>query len=76
MFLCDYVIRNDESGRMLCSNCPLDWGEVGLCTYSGGHQGLYAAWDYENDYLKCAEVAKEIANLKEKEIQDVDKKRL
>ena len=68
-FLCDYV---KELGDGRCNNCPLVWGTTGnYCMgTSGEHRGLYGQLMdcYLNrDIEKCAKLARQIADLPEKQ---------
>ena len=55
-----------------CKHCPLDWkSEIDdlMCINKykdGDFKGLFGKLDFETDYKKCAELAREIANLEER----------
>ena len=59
-FCCNYVRDNCDSN---CSKCPLIWGEklTDDCV-----NGIYGEWTREKDSFKAAQIAREIANLKER----------
>ncbi len=64
-FLCDYC-------DMVCNNCPLDWGSnsampcIDRNTF-GDQEGLYSKWRDCYEWQECARLARQIANLPEKE---------
>ena len=64
-YCCEYSC--DES----CSDCPIEWGgEYGTCESKdnkGDRKGLYTLWYDEYDYIKAAELARQIAELPERE---------
>ena len=67
-FLCEYTVNQSYRN---CSSCPLDWAvgenKVRYCTES---ESLFTKW-YKafavDDWRTCAILAREIANLKEKQ---------
>ncbi len=63
-YCCEYT-------NMRCPDCPVKWGgEWGSCegkNHRSDVKGLYALWRREFDYLKSAELAKQIAELPERE---------
>ncbi len=62
-YCCEYACRE-------CSHCPIDWGgEFGGCVSRDNiddERGLYILWCKEPDYIKAAELAKQIAELPER----------
>lgn len=67
-YCCEYTIDKDYVD---CSRCPIDWGgEFGTCKHRdivNDNKGLYVLWcDELDDYLKAAEMAKQIAELPER----------
>lgn len=72
-YCCEYDNqRKLEVGYRICAHCPLDWGsKVDSCMCMDKYEiddnnGLLQKWIKEKDYKKCAELAREIANLPEK----------
>lgn len=61
-FLCEYVLGKYEKWE--CKHCPLDWDERG-CTNED--KSLYDEWWYEHDNRRRAELARQIAELPERE---------
>ena len=72
-YCCEYDNqRKLEVGYRICAHCPLDWGsKVDSCMCMDKYEiddnnGLLQKWIKEKDYKKCAELAREIANLEER----------
>lgn len=67
-FLCEYVKELWHGG---CNNCPLVWGTIKNCMgTSGKHRGLYGKLIdcyFNRDIEKCAKLARQIAELPEKQ---------
>lgn len=64
-FLCEYVKKWKN-----CDKCPLDWGISKSCIGDSKNDGLYKqinTYYYEENYKKCAELARQIAELPEKQ---------
>ena len=62
-YLCDYVNKNHHG---YCEYCPVEWPEEYCCE----EDGLYSRWQFAmlgEDYTRTAEIAKQIAELPEKE---------
>lgn len=66
-YCCEYVRC---SSRQDCPRCPIDWGgDYGECTHKnrgGDRKGLFSLWRCEPNYIKAAELAKQIAELPER----------
>ena len=65
-YCCEYDYS--EAG-FCCSNCPIEWGGIfNSCNDRDkfGDNGLYALWYKTTDYIKAAELAKQIAELPER----------
>ena len=68
-----YCCEYDKQHLNDCSNCPLDWkSEVDsfMCQDKyemDDEKGLFSQWSREKNYKKAAELAREIANLEERE---------
>ncbi len=66
-YCCEYAF---DKGYIDCSRCPIDWGgKYSRCTnrdFCGDDKGLYSLWRDEEDYIKAAELAKQIAELPER----------
>lgn len=56
-YCCEYVVQNSLKGE--CENCPLSWGSVAC--FRG--KALFIKWKREDNYIKAAELARQIANL-------------
>lgn len=56
-YCCEYVAQNSLKGD--CENCPLRWGSVAC--YRG--RALFIKWKSEDNYIKAAKIAMQIANL-------------
>lgn len=56
-YCCEYVVQNSLKGE--CENCPLSWGSVAC--FRG--KALFIKWLGEDNYIKAAELARQIANL-------------
>lgn len=75
-----YCCEYSEQFSGDCSNCPLDWkSEIDdlMCVSKykdGDFKGLFGKWFNETDYKKCAELARDIANLPEKIINNDKRK--
>ena len=70
-FLCEYVRELRYGG---CNSCPLIWGIAENCMEtSDGHGGLYRqlidCYYFNHDIKKCAQLARQIAELPEKPIR-------
>lgn len=68
-FLCEYVKELGDEG---CNNCPLVWGTTGDCMKTScEHRGLYGklmdCYYLNRDIEKCAKLARQIAELPEKQ---------
>lgn len=67
-YCCEYDFQYSDD----CSNCPLDWESETddlMCVDKyemDDDNGLLKKWSVETDYKKCAEFAREIANLSER----------
>lgn len=65
-FLCEYAKVSEDDEK--CDKCPLDWGSSQDCVGTFANKGLYRmildSCDY--DYNRCAELARQIAELPEK----------
>ncbi|MCB6992418.1 hypothetical protein LI177_02825 [bacterium 210820-DFI.6.37] len=62
-YLCEYA-------QIDCADCPLEWPGGGCC--SGTERALYPAWHYATYHKKydvAAEIAKQIAELPERELK-------
>lgn len=72
-YCCEYTKQKAKNLDIYCNLCPLDWGSKVngfMCENKYEHydkKGLYAQWRCEIDYKKYAELAREIANLEERE---------
>lgn len=67
-FLCDYVDGLDKWG--VCNDCPLDWGATQNCMGILEEPGLYKQLKdchCNKDYEKCAQLARQITELPEKQ---------
>lgn len=67
-FLCDYVHALGK--RRICNECPLDWGATQSCMGTLEEAGLYKQLrncHCNKDYEKCAKLARQIAELPEKQ---------
>lgn len=69
-FLCEYT---EELWDRECNNCPLIWSTTGNCMEtSDGHRGLYGqlmdCYFNLGDMEECAELARQIAELPEKQL--------
>lgn len=62
-YCCEYSNHN-------CTHCLIDWGgKLRTCIHKDSiydRKGLYAQWNKEPDYIKAAELAKQIAELPER----------
>lgn len=71
-YCCEYDSQKYKVEEDFCKHCPLNWGseidkndccnKYELCD----SKGLYLQWAREGDYKKCAELARDIANLEER----------
>ena len=62
-YLCGYV---NENHKRNCRYCPVKWPEESCYCYGGLYSKWFDAMNYEN-YALAAEIAKQIAELPEKE---------
>lgn len=65
-YLCEYV---REHHNCYCEGCPVEWPD-GCCTDDSGR--LYNKWfsfTIDDDYTKAAEIARQIAELPEREVE-------
>lgn len=79
-YCCEYGDQKSKFRRLVnrfvskCTYCPLDWkyeADTLMCTFNlnpvmENEGGLFKKWDFETDYKKAAELAREIANLEER----------
>lgn len=69
-YCCEYDSQKYKVEEDFCKHCPLDWkSEIDdlICVSKYrwlDKKGLFSQWKGETDYKKCAELAREIANLK------------
>lgn len=63
-FCCQYSFEQTYNTIKMCEKCPIDWGYTGnrACV-----QGLYGKWIKEKNKTKKSEIARKIAELKEKQ---------
>lgn len=65
-YCCEYGL---DTGA--CPDCPIEWGgKYGTCIdrdSCNDFKGLYVLWWKELDYIKAAELARQIAELTERE---------
>lgn len=68
-YCCEYADQKSVDGSCTC--CPLEWGKSNCYITSG----LFRKWEFEVDYKKAAELARQIANLplKKKFIEQYEK---
>lgn len=84
-FLCDYSANRKKSENVsynkhykICERfCPLKWGndpkDTCVETYNTLDSGLFEKWCYSRGYKKAADLARQIAELPEKEVvEDVN----
>lgn len=75
-FLCDYALQPDLTQIVNCNKCPIQWPSMAktfMCEDSNDenrNDGLWLQWKdahYRKDYKSSTAIAKQIANLPERE---------
>ena len=70
-FLCEYSF-NPAVGDVDCKKCPINWSSSRkkfMCELGFGLYGQWSGAIFEGDYDSAAELALQIANLPEREVQ-------